>query len=268
MRISLHSSSGTKLSALSWEGQSGLPLSGAEFLLIHGLASNAETWRLVGDRLAAEGGRVIALDQRSHGLSQPTDFGFDFGTISADLASVVEQTGLSKPVVAGQSWGGNVAVHFASLYPYLTGSVVGVDGGHIRLQDRFTTWNECKAALTPPSLAGTEAALMRQRMEEFHPDWSSAAIDATMENFRVESGLIYPRLELKHHLQILAAMYEHDPRKALANTLLPSALLILAGEHDSFANPGFNRVVHIDGDHDLHLQHPEQIAKLIAEMAP
>lgn len=265
MRISLHSSSGTELSAISWDGRSELPLSGKEFLLIHGLASNAETWRLVGDRLAAEGAQVVALDQRSHGLSQATDSGFDFDTISADLASVVEQTNLTKPVVAGQSWGGNVAVHFASLYPYLIRSVVGVDGGHIRLQDRFTTWDECKAALTPPSLAGTEAGLMRTRMEQFHPDWSSAAIDATMENFRVENGLVYPRLKLDQHLQILAAMYEHDPRKALASTL-PSSLLVLAGGDSSFPNPGFGRVEHIDGDHDLHLHHPKRIASLIGEM--
>lgn len=270
MRITLQSSSNSTLSAISWEGQSELPLSGSDFLLVHGLASNAETWRLVGDQLASQGARVVAIDQRSHGLSEPTASGFDFVTISADLAHVVSQTGLSRPIVVGQSWGGNVVVEFSARYPDLVHSVIGIDGGHIRLRDKFESWEVCKAALTPPPLAGTNAALMRERMEAFHPEWTEAAISAAMANFRITDGRIYPHLDLDHHLQILHAMYDHDPRRALRADQ-PSMLVMATGgkafDDQTFTNPGFDRIETVEGDHDLHLHRPETVARLIAEMS-
>ena len=69
-------------------------------VLLHGLASNARWWVLVGPLLARRF-RVFALDQRGHGESDTPDSGYDFGTVPGDLAAFVNELGLERPVVVG-----------------------------------------------------------------------------------------------------------------------------------------------------------------------
>jgi pimeloyl-ACP methyl ester carboxylesterase len=56
------------------------------FVLLHGLSSNCRTWEFVAARLTAAGHYVVAVDQRGHGLSDKPSTGYDFATITADLA--------------------------------------------------------------------------------------------------------------------------------------------------------------------------------------
>ena len=73
--------------------------------------------------------RVIALDQRGHGLSDTPDDGYDFKTITGDLARAIGALGWERPLVVGHSWGANVALQLAADYPALPSGVVLVDGG-------------------------------------------------------------------------------------------------------------------------------------------
>src|SRR6476660_8857533 len=99
---------GVELAVRSWDGAGGRP-----FLLIHGLASNAHLWDGVANRLADLGHAVTAVDQRGHGQSDKPDIGYDFTTVTDDLAAIVAALGYERPVVAGQSWGGNVVLELA-----------------------------------------------------------------------------------------------------------------------------------------------------------
>src|SRR5207248_4685095 len=72
-----------------WGGE-GQPL-----VLLHGLASNARIWDLVAPRLAAHF-RVLALDQRSHGLTDPAEDGYDFPSIVRDLQADRKSTRLNS----------------------------------------------------------------------------------------------------------------------------------------------------------------------------
>jgi pimeloyl-ACP methyl ester carboxylesterase len=91
-----------KLSVREWPGE------GREFLLVHGLASNACTWERVGRNLSARGHRAVAIDQRGHGLSDKPDNGYGFDEVTSDLCAAIDSLGMQRPVIAGQSWGGNV----------------------------------------------------------------------------------------------------------------------------------------------------------------
>ena len=59
---------GVHLHALAWEPIDPDP-DRPSFLLVHGLSSNAQLWAGVGSALAGRGHRVVAVDQRGHGLS-------------------------------------------------------------------------------------------------------------------------------------------------------------------------------------------------------
>src|SRR5215475_6517774 len=81
---------------------------GPDFLLIHGLASNARLWDETAAVLVAAGHRAFAADLRGHGESDLPDGDIGTGTAARDVAGVADQLGLSAAIVAGQSWGGNV----------------------------------------------------------------------------------------------------------------------------------------------------------------
>src|SRR5262245_13827995 len=106
--------SGVRLHYRAWAG----PAAPAEppVLLIHGLASGSRIWDLVAPLLARRR-RVVALDQRGHGLSDKPDDGYDFATIVADDLAAMTALGLARPVVVGHSWGASVVIALAAAYP-------------------------------------------------------------------------------------------------------------------------------------------------------
>jgi pimeloyl-ACP methyl ester carboxylesterase len=98
-------------------------------LLVHGLSSNARLWDGVAAHLADAGHPVVAVDLRGHGASAAIADEEPDPTVAAvhDLAAVCVDLGWAAPVVAGQSWGGNVVLQLAGERP-LHGLAL-VDGG-------------------------------------------------------------------------------------------------------------------------------------------
>src|SRR4051812_44231030 len=196
------------------------------FLLVHGLASNARLWDGVATRLAQRGHASAAVDQRGHGQSPKPDDGYDMATVTADLADLIKREGWDRPVAVGQSWGGNVVVELGWRFPELVRGVVGVDGGAIDLASGFPTWEACRAALTPPPLAGTPLVELERRFRSAHPDWPETGITGTLANFEVRAdGTVAPWLTLDRHLQILRALWEHEPLRRLADMQVPVLLV-------------------------------------------
>src|SRR6476469_5748690 len=99
-------------------------------LLVHGLASNARLWDGVAARLGDAGHPVVAVDQRGHRRSGVHADGYDTDTCADDLAALISALGWVgelAPVVAGQSWGGNVVRSLAARHHVAAGSAL-VDG--------------------------------------------------------------------------------------------------------------------------------------------
>lgn len=229
------------------------PGDGVPFVLVHGLASNARMWRGVAGRLAGLGHAVAAVDLRGHGRSPKPDDGYDFATVTADLVETIDDLGWEQPVVAGQSWGGNVAVELAWRRPDLLRGVAGIDGGDIELQDRFESWEECAAALAPPPLEGTPVDEMERRIRVDHPDWPDDGVAGMLGCFEVRAdGTVAPWLTRDRHMRILRALWEHRPSTFVADIKVP-LVLVPAGPGD---------------DHDLHAQQPERVATLLHEAFP
>ena len=107
---------GLDMRYLDWGGD-GQPL-----LALHGLASSAHWYDIVA-RLLRHRYRIIAPDQRGHGQTTQAASGYDWHTLSDDLAALLELVsaeipGFREPVAAlGHSWGGHVVSNFAAHYP-------------------------------------------------------------------------------------------------------------------------------------------------------
>lgn len=272
---------GVGLHVHRWEGDD-VPV-----LLVHGLASNLHLWDGVAERLAGHGHAVAALDLRGHGGSDKPHEGYDFATVTDDLATVVDRLGFERPVVAGQSWGANLVLELAWRRPELVRVVACVDGGWIELSRRFPDWDGCAAALAPPPLAGRPAAEIEADLRHRHPDWPESGIQGALACFeRLPDGTVRPWLDCDRHLAALRGLWEHRPSTRYAEVKVP-VLLVPAGDG---ACPGADagppapiarpvqveaaaralprcRVHWVPGDHDLHAQHPDVVAHLLHQAA-
>ena len=87
---------------------------GAPVVFIHGWSLGSAIWSLQTDWLAERGLRVVAYDRRGHaGSDKPAD-GYDFDTLAADLAAVLDQLDLNDVTLVGHSMGaGEVARYLA-----------------------------------------------------------------------------------------------------------------------------------------------------------
>lgn len=266
---------GLRLHARTWDGDA------TPFLLLHGLSSNARTWDGVGEALAARGHKVVAVDQRGHGLSEKPEHGYDFATMVADAAALLEAMELDRPVVAGQSWGGNVALELAARRPDLVRAAAGVDGGTIELRQSFDRWEDCAAALSPPRLAGMRLVDLRRRISAAHPDWPADGLEATLHNFeQLPDGTVRPWLTFERHMRILQHLWAHQPSRLYADLAVPVLLVGAFGSEPRWdevkrariteataAIPRGRAVFLQPADHDLHVQQPTAVAGLLAQLA-
>jgi pimeloyl-ACP methyl ester carboxylesterase len=226
-----------------------------DFLLVHGLASNAKTWELVAQRLSEAGHHVVAIDQRGHGQSDKPETGYGFEEVTGDLAALIVSMGLEQPIVAGQSWGGNVVVDFGARYPELLSGLVLVDGGLIDLSARpNATWETISVDMRPPNLLGIPRPDMVARFQSFHPEWSEEQIELQMGNYEtLEDGTIRPWLSLDHHMEILWAMWNQRPTE-LVESLKTPVLIAIAD-----SGPPERRLTRVEEAERLRSARPEGV---------
>jgi lipase len=275
---------GVRLAVREWPASGAAPGSrDRSALLLHGLASSSHIWDLVAPRLAASGVRSVGYDQRGHGRSGKPSSGYGFVRTSADAAAVIRRLRLRHPVVAGHSWGANVALELAVRSPRSVGSTVLVDGGFTSLHDRMD-WATARRELAPPDLAGTH-------VDEFL-GWVRSglggglrvtpAIEAVaLSLMHVDrQGRIRPRLSRENHLRILHALWAQDPLELLRRVRVPTLLLaVRPTDGDTIpaeflrakeraasevrAIGGLVRFEWATGIHDLPLLRPELVARRI-----
>lgn len=271
---------GVRLAVREWPGQ------GPSILLLHGLASSSHIWDLVAPRLSPRF-RVVAYDQRGHGLSGKPSSGYGFDRLIADADAVIRTLGLGRPVVVGHSWGANVALQIAVDRPRLVSGDVLVDGGFLSMRDRMD-WRTARTMLAPPQLKGMSLQQFRAGMRGF----TRGAVELTPEVesvflslMRVDrDGNIHPRLSGANHLRILRALWEQDAQGLLRRVQVPTLVLAVRSAPGEADSAGFmeekeraaevvkaiDRAVRfewIEGIHDIPLQRPDAVAERIERFA-
>ena len=239
------------------------------FLFVHGLASNARLWDGVATRLAAAGFPSVAIDQRGHGLSQQVGDGFDFDTLTGDLADAIEAADLGPVVAVGQSWGGNVVVELAARFPHQVAAVAVIDGGFLRLADDFPKWESAREALAPPVTNGVRLEDMRRGMAARLEGFDAAAIEAQLANFRLtDAGTVQARLQRRNHFAILEQLWAHNPDAVASRIDAPVLVMAVDGGSPNkqarvaeFAAAAGATVLWMEGHHDIHAQQPGRVAE-------
>jgi non-heme chloroperoxidase len=88
---------------------------GRPVILIHGWPLSADSWDDQAMAIAEAGFRAIAYDRRGFGRSEQTFTGYDYDTLSDDLAAVMEATGAHQDAtLVGFSMGGGEVARYMS----------------------------------------------------------------------------------------------------------------------------------------------------------
>ena len=90
--------------------------SGRPVVLIHGWPLDADMWSDQAVFLAENGLRVIAYDRRGFGRSSQPWNGYDYDTLAADLAAVMDGLDLKDAVLVGFSMGGGEVARYLSRF--------------------------------------------------------------------------------------------------------------------------------------------------------
>jgi pimeloyl-ACP methyl ester carboxylesterase len=269
---------GLRLHFQQWGGSDAAPTA----VLVHGLGSSRHIWELVGPLLAAEGMRVVALDQRGHGESDQPDHGYDFDSAVADLAGFLDAVGVRQAaLLVGHSWGASVVLQFAVRYPNRAAGIVLVDGGTGSPGERWS-WEETEARLRPPDLDGLTWSDLHARMSRNNGAYADPRAEAVGRSlFHIDAeGRVRRRFRIPNHMQVVRALWEQRPAELLPRVRCP-VLILPARQASDTAEMRADKSATIDRAlqlqpqarvrwfedtvHDVPLQQPRELAnELIA----
>lgn len=253
------------------------------YVLVHGLGSNARMWDEVADRLAAAGHPAYAVDMRGHGDSDSPDHGYDNPTAVRDLVAVCRALDLPGTLMAGHSWGGNVAVRLAVEHPGLVTGLALVDGGWVNLNEA-ASWEACADIVIRrrPDRSGTTADGMRTFLRALHPNWSESSIEANLADMcEGPDGELTQRLPTAQFLSVVRSMWDDPPARWYSEVRLP-VMLLNAIPH---AAPVWEKWVrhwaasaeaaiadvdsrwYLDVDHNIHADEPDRLTADLLDLA-
>ena len=206
---------------------------GRPVVLIHGWPLSAEAWQAQVGPLRDAGYRVIAYDRRGFGRSEKPDGGFEYDTLAADLAGLLEERDLRDVTLVGFSMGG--------------GEVARYVGNHGEERLRSVVF----AAAVPPCLMKSEdnpdgpltPEAAKQKQAAFEGDreaffdgftrifFSANGALKVTESQRQDAITLCRQADPKAALGCMQAFATTDFRDDLAKVTVPT--LVLHGDSDA-----------------------------------
>ena len=105
------------------------PAEAPPVVLLHGITGHARVWDHLAERLLP-GHRVLALDQRGHGDSDPApDDDYRVGAMADDVAAFAGSLRLDRFALVGHSMGGRIAIKYAGDHAARLERLVVIDIG-------------------------------------------------------------------------------------------------------------------------------------------
>ena len=160
------------------------------FILLHGATDNGLCWTRTAEMLTHDYD-VVMPDALGHGLSDR----FSDDTISMnsadEVAALIKELSLKKPIIMGHSMGAGTAANLAAKYPSLPGAIILEDPG----------WGMPPAANNPE--ARKQAEVMRASMANFH--------NLSLEELLKDSRKRDPSWDEEERLPWAKAKQQFDP---------------------------------------------------------
>lgn len=227
-------------------------------VFVHGWTCNYSHWR---DQVAefSKNHRVVALDLRGHGQSDKPDQDYSVGEFADDVAWLIGELDLHRPVVIGHSMGGVIAAQLARRHSAATRGVILVDAPIVPFGPELRP-------VADGVLAGLQSQNYKQLAEGFLRQFMfNEASDPALKEEIVESSLRTPQRVM--HTAIASVFGE------IANLggplPVPSMFVRAATQYASPEQirewlPGIE-IAEVDSAHFLQLEKPEETNRIIAD---
>ena len=243
---------------------------GRPVVLIHGWPLSAESWKPQVGPLRDAGYRVIAYDRRGFGRSEKPEEGYDYDTLTADLAALMEERDLREVTLVGFSMGGGEVARYFTHH----------DGERLRSVVFAAAVPPClmksddnpDGPLTPEKAKEKEAALMADReayFDKFTQTFFSAKdVLKVTQAQRQEALAVCRQSGEAAALGCMRAFATADFREDLAKVRVPT--LVIHGDSDATvpfegsgqrthaAVPGSRLVLLRDAPHGCNLSHADE----------
>jgi len=193
------------------------------------LASTAHWYDIVAPMLR-DRYHIYAPDQRGHGQTTSAPSGYDWQTLSDDLAGLLDHVGLDQVAVMGHSWGGNVATNFSANYPERVSRLIMIDGGF--LDGRLfpgASWEAFSHRVRPRDVTGNREEFLERLRNQMGVIWNNdiERIVQTMV-YEDEYGQIQDILQPENHAQVIRAMWDEPASVTMPRIKCPT-LIVPAG---------------------------------------
>lgn len=275
---------GISIHYLEWNADPA-PRPGRPILLLHGLSSNAHYWDRVARHLSPAGPRIVALDQRGHGLTgrpphaPPVPDGYAMERLIDDAAFAIESLGLDHPVIAGHSWGATVSLETAARLGDAISALVFIDGPIEGFANWFS-WDEAQQFMQPPLPRYTSfAQAVDDVRRDFDGAWGDDLEPFVMSRLVQDGSDLVLTLTAPIRLELLRGLFE-SPVDHLWTVLDAPAAVLLAKQGPAAitsrreggakalakAAPGVE-VRWFDTPHDIPVFEPEAIARELARFS-
>lgn len=138
--------------------------------------------------------RVIVMDMRGHGKSEPGELDLDFTLFAQDVVRLMDELEIEKAHILGFSDGGNTAIHIGLLYPQRVTSLI-LNGADLNPKG-------IKRHIQIPIICG----------------------------FAILS--LFHSAKARHKQQVMQLMVHHPDIKAEALRMIQQPVLVLVGDKD------------------------------------
>lgn len=141
-------------------------------VFIHGWCCDQSTWRDQIEAFAPKH-RIIAVDLRGHGQSDKPDQDYDIAGFADDMAWILREIGLDRPVIIGHSMGGVTTLNLLRKHPDMARAAVLVDAGIMPFPEEMRPLlDQTIEALKSPAYREVAANVVKQFLfrEESPPE--------------------------------------------------------------------------------------------------
>jgi pimeloyl-ACP methyl ester carboxylesterase len=252
-------------------------------VLLHGLSSNARYWERLARHVTDR--RIVALDQRGHGLTgQPPHApvfpnGFAMEQLLDDVAFAIAELGLGRPVVVGHSWGATVALELVGTRTGLASGLVFIDGP-VQSAANLFSWEEAQRIMQPPlpRFASWADAVSESR-QDFESAWNDDLESFVKARIIPDGDAFVLTLTGPVRLELLRGLYESQPDLLWPRVEVP-AVALLAHRDDARISRAREQgaeqlavlaprvqVRWFDSPHDIPLFMPAEVAAEVERVA-
>jgi pimeloyl-ACP methyl ester carboxylesterase len=248
-------------------------------VMIHGHPGTYLDWAYVQQKL--EGRRTIAIDRPGYGYSSGEYISFE-DQVSA-IHALTKKLKLERPVIAGHSYGGTLAIAYAAKYPRDTHAIVPIDpavsaediDSFALVQARFVKALQLPI-VEPVANATFNQALLTatsgpQVKKAFEPDPVNPDYEEQLKAVNLKSSDLKTfadeTLDVKSDLESLTGKYESIKTRAVFVQGIDDQLVDGAVVWRRAADMPRSRYISLPGGHMQTWVHPTQVARAITSAA-